>query len=234
MTTDADDGRTSPLVKGHYYEDGARWERDIYRRLELSRNSWRVVSVVLCLALFGALWSLLALIPLKSTEVVTLLVDKATGFVEVARPLEEGGPISQREAVTQAAIVRYIRARETYDPPALRDNFELASLLSAANGQQGADRTLLSRQCRQSGEALGSDGTHQGLRQERELSDERLDAKPKNAGDGRRALHDDAHHGARANRSALGGERALSLHERTDEKRMAFRQSARLPGDRIS
>jgi len=56
---------------------------------------------------------------------------------------------------------------------------------------------------------LGSDGTHQGLRQERELSDERLDAKPKNAGDGRCALHDDAHHGARANRSALGGERAL-------------------------
>ena len=67
---------------------------------------------------------------------MTLLVDKATGFVEVARPLEEGGPISQREAVTQAAIVRYIRARETYDPPALRDNFELASLLSAATASK--------------------------------------------------------------------------------------------------
>ena len=60
MTTDADDGRTSPLVKGHYYEDGARWERDIYRRLELSRNSWRVVSVVLIvwrsLARSGRCW----------------------------------------------------------------------------------------------------------------------------------------------------------------------------------
>ena len=66
-----------------------------------------------------------------------MLVDKATGFVEVARPLEEGGPISEREAVTQANIVRYIRARETYDPPALRDNFELASLLSA--GQASKD-----------------------------------------------------------------------------------------------
>ncbi len=51
--------------------------------------------------------------------------------------MEEGGPISQREAVTQANIVRYIRARETYDPPALRDNFELASLLSA--GQASKD-----------------------------------------------------------------------------------------------
>ena len=134
-------------------------------------TAWRVVSVVLCLALFGALWSLLALIPLKSTEVVTLLVDKATGFVEVARPLEEGGPISQREAVTQAAIVRYIRARETYDPPALRDNFELASLLSAATASKELTELYSPGESKQSGEALGSDGTHQGLRQERELPD---------------------------------------------------------------
>jgi type IV secretion system protein VirB8 len=32
------------LVKDSYYHDGARWERDVYRRLELSRNAWRVVA----------------------------------------------------------------------------------------------------------------------------------------------------------------------------------------------
>ena len=63
-------------------------------------------------------------------------MDKATGYVEVARPLESGGPISEREAVTQANIVRFIRARETYDPPALRDNFELAALLSAGSASK--------------------------------------------------------------------------------------------------
>jgi len=126
-----------PLVKGAYYEDGARWERDIYRRLELSRNAWRIVSALLGLGLAMGLAALWQLVPLKSTEVVTLVVDKGTGFVEVARPLEQGGPISEREAITQANIVRYIRARETYDPPALRDNFELASLLSA--GQASKD-----------------------------------------------------------------------------------------------
>jgi type IV secretion system protein VirB8 len=129
--------RQAPLVSDCYFHDGARWERDIYRRLELSRNAWRVVAALLGLALVAGLGLLWQLVPLKSVEVVTLLVDKATGFVEVARPLEEGGPISEREAVTQANIVRYIRVRETYDPPALRDNFELASLLSA--GQASKD-----------------------------------------------------------------------------------------------
>jgi type IV secretion system protein VirB8 len=125
-----------PLVNDAYYHDGARWERDIYRRLELSRNAWRVVASLMGLALLAALVALFMLIPLKSTEVVTLLVDKATGYVEVARPIENGGPISERESVTQANIVRFIRARETYDPPALRDNFELASLLSSGNASK--------------------------------------------------------------------------------------------------
>jgi type IV secretion system protein VirB8 len=125
------------MVKDSYYHDGARWERDVYRRLAISRNAWRVVAVVALICLAIGLVGLALLIPLKTTEVVTLVVDKSTGFTEIARPLEEGGPISQREAVTQANIVRYIRARETYDPPALRDNFELAGLLSA--GQASKD-----------------------------------------------------------------------------------------------
>jgi type IV secretion system protein VirB8 len=136
MSEDVQAGGRSPLVSDSYYHDGARWERDIYRRLELSRNAWRVVASLVGLALLAALVALFMLIPLKSTEVVTLLVDKATGYVEVARPLESGGPISEREAVTQANIVRFIRARETYDPPALRDNFELASLLSSGSASK--------------------------------------------------------------------------------------------------
>ncbi|RTL79054.1 MAG: type VI secretion protein [Hyphomicrobiales bacterium] len=136
MSDDVQAGGRSPLVNDSYFHDGARWERDIYRRLELSRNAWRVVASLMSLALLAALLALFMLIPLKSTEVVTLLVDKATGYVEVARPLERGGPISEREAVTQANIVRFIRARETYDPPALRDNFELASLLSSGSASK--------------------------------------------------------------------------------------------------
>jgi len=120
----------TPDIDKNYYEDGVRWETAVYRSILWSRNIWRTISVLLGLALILALAALYALIPLKSLEVVTLLVDKTTGFVEVARPLEAGGELTQRESVTRANIVRYIRARETYDPKGLRDNFDMASLYS--------------------------------------------------------------------------------------------------------
>jgi type IV secretion system protein VirB8 len=114
-----------------YFEDGVKWETAVYRSVLISRNAWRTVSLLLGAALIVALGTLYALVPLKSLEVVTLLVDKTTGHVEIARPLEPQGEMTQRESVTRANIVRYIRSRETYDPRGLRDNFELASLLSS-------------------------------------------------------------------------------------------------------
>jgi type IV secretion system protein VirB8 len=175
MAEKADAPVDGALVKDSYYHDGARWERDIYRRLELSRNAWRLVAIGSLACLGIGLVGLALLIPLKSTEVVTLVVDKATGFTQVARPLEEGGPISQREAVTQANIVRYIRARETYDPPALRDNFELAALLSAGPAEPD--------------EALRRQRQNSGHRRERQLPDGRLDEQSEEPCYRGRALH---------------------------------------------
>lgn len=43
------------------------------------------------------------------------------------------GDLDQSEAVTAMSVVRYLRARETYDPPAIKDNFELAQLLSTGD-----------------------------------------------------------------------------------------------------
>lgn len=130
QTNERQNGSDEDPVGKSYYRDGERWEQEVYRKVALSRDVWRIVAVCLGAGVAVALGVLWELVPLKSTEVVVLEVDKTTGFTQVARPLEEGGPISERDAVTQAFIVRYIRARETYDPPALRDNFELASLLS--------------------------------------------------------------------------------------------------------
>jgi type IV secretion system protein VirB8 len=61
-----------------------------------------------------------------------VVVDKATGFVEVKRPMAEGA-LTQDEAVTMFNVVRYIKARETYDPKALKDNFDLAQLLASGD-----------------------------------------------------------------------------------------------------
>ena len=189
MAEKADAPAEGALVKDSYYHDGARWERDVYRRLELSRNAWRLVAIGSLACLGIGLVGLALLIPLKSTEVVTLVVDKATGFTQVARPLEEGGPISQREAVTQANIVRYIRARETYDPPALRDNFELAALLSAGQVEQGPSGRIFGIEPAEPDEALRRQRQNSGHRRERQLPDGRLDEQSEEPCYRGRALH---------------------------------------------
>ena len=122
---------TKPVARKEYYSEGERWESAVYRTVEWSRNAWRAMAIVEAGCLMASCAALAMLVPLKSFEVVTLMVDKTTGFVEVARPLEPDGPLTRNEAVTKANIVRFVRARETYDPKGLRDNFDMASLYSS-------------------------------------------------------------------------------------------------------
>lgn len=126
-----------PAVIDHkYYADGERWEKSVYRSVAISRGVWRTVAICMgatSVAAIGLLWVML---PLKSFDVVVLEVDKTTGYVEASQPLRAGGDLTQNEAVTRANIVRFIRARETYDPKGLRDNFELASLYSTGKAAQ--------------------------------------------------------------------------------------------------
>jgi len=119
-------------VDPRYYADGATWEHDIARRNRNSRAlAWIVASVMSVVAIV-ALGVPALLVPLKSYEPYMVVVDKATGFVEVKRPMAEGA-LTQDEAVTMFNVVRYIKARETYDPKALKDNFDLAQLLASGD-----------------------------------------------------------------------------------------------------
>lgn len=117
-------------VDPRYYAEGVRWEEDTYRSLRRSRSiAWAITG------LFGAttvlsLGCLALLLPLKQFEPYVVTVDRTTGYLEVARALKPGD-LSQDEAVTAANLVRFLKARETYDPRLLKDNYDLAQLLSA-------------------------------------------------------------------------------------------------------
>lgn len=127
-------------VDSSYYHQGERWETSVYRSVAVSRGAWRGIALVLGCCLIAALIALVLLIPLKSFEVVTLAVDKTTGFVEVMRPLADAGDLTQNESVTRANIVRFLRARETYDPRGLRDNYELAGLFSGGVAREALEK----------------------------------------------------------------------------------------------
>jgi type IV secretion system protein VirB8 len=115
-----------------YYQEGGTWEEDrtLWKNSSLS-IAWIIAAVMTIIAL-GAIVSLASLAPLKTFEPYMIVVDKSSGFVEVKRPMAEGA-LSQDEAVTMFNVVRYVKARETYDPKALKDNFDLAQLLSTGD-----------------------------------------------------------------------------------------------------
>ena len=125
-----------PVLDGRYYQDGERWENSIYRTTAASRSAWRAVAVFAVVAVACATGIIVMMVPLKTVEIQIVEVDRNTGFVEMKRPLEEGGVLSQNEAVTQSNIVRFIRARETYDPKGLGDNYDLAQLFSTGAASQ--------------------------------------------------------------------------------------------------
>ena len=122
----------APGVDPRYYAEGATWEHDLARRNRNSRALAWIVATVMTIVAVVALATLALLVPLKTYEPYMVVVDRATGFVEVKRPMAEG-PLTQDEAVTTFNVVRYVKARETYDPKALKDNFDLAQLLATGD-----------------------------------------------------------------------------------------------------
>lgn len=127
-----------PRIDSRYYEEAASWERDRVRAARFSRALAWTVAALFALIAMGCVGVLALVVPLKSFEPYMVLVDKTTGYVEVKRALAPGD-LHEDEAITTANVVRYIRARETYDPKALKDNFDLAQLL--ATGEAARDLT---------------------------------------------------------------------------------------------
>ncbi len=113
-----------------YYEAGEVWEQEIYLSLKTSRNRAWIMSGILGGIAVLCLIALIIVLPLKSVEPFVVTVDRNTGYTEVTRPLGEG-TLQQDEAVIQFDLVRYLNARETYNPAVLEQNYTLAQSLSS-------------------------------------------------------------------------------------------------------
>lgn len=126
---------TPPVNLAAYWTAGASWEAELYRKERRSRRIAWTVATIAGISTALSLSALNLLIPLKQFEAVVVVADKTTGFVEVARSLAES-KLSENDAIKTANIVRYIRSRETYDPRALKDNYDLAQLYSTGQASE--------------------------------------------------------------------------------------------------
>lgn len=139
-----------------YWQGGLSWEMELYRKERRSRKlAWTIAGISGGIAL-ASVTALNLLIPLKQFEPYVVTVDKTTGFLEIARALRPGD-LAQDEAVTTANVVRYVRARETYNPRQLKDNYDLAQLYSTGQASTDLRREFEPSNPQSKDKALGRD-----------------------------------------------------------------------------
>lgn len=105
------------------------WATSVTGDLERSsRRAWLVAIIAAIIALLEAV-ALVYLIPLKSVEPYTLLVDRQTGNVEALAPLDTQ-VVTADTALTRSFLVQYVIARESFTFDNLQSDFQKVSLWS--------------------------------------------------------------------------------------------------------
>lgn len=121
--------QTTRAALDAYYREGGSWAADREARLDRSqRTAWIIAAVAVVAALVMAI-ALVVMLPLKTVETRTLLVDRQTGYVQQLNPVNPE-KIAPDTALTQSFLVQYVIARESFDIDALQHNYRRAVLWS--------------------------------------------------------------------------------------------------------
>lgn len=125
-----------------YYAEASGWAADAAESARKSRRTaWTVAGVAAGVAALEAL-ALASLMPLKTVQPYVVTVDRQTGNVQMAQGLVPGGALTQNQAVTQAALVNYVLARETFDATDIKENYRRVQLWSAPEAREAYVREL--------------------------------------------------------------------------------------------
>lgn len=117
-----------------YYKEAESWAGDRQQELRKSRKvAWMVAAGACAVAVLEAL-ALVLLVPLKTVEPYTLLVDRNTGFVQAVRPLDEQR-VTGDTALTQSLLVQYVTQREGFAEDSVQSSYRHVTLWSAENAR---------------------------------------------------------------------------------------------------
>jgi len=121
------------------YEES--WSESVTAGLERSnKRAWIVAIIAAIIALLEAV-ALVYLIPLKSVEPYTLLVDRQTGHVEALAPLD-AQVIEPDAALTRSFLVQYVIARESFSADGLQSDYRKVALMSVGEARQRYERSM--------------------------------------------------------------------------------------------
>lgn len=119
-----------------YYKEAGSWAHDQIAALHRSRRTaWTIAAAAAGLALLEGI-ALVVLMPLKTVEPYTLMVDRTTGYVQQLRPLAPS-QITPDQALVQSMLAQYVIARESFDATVLQSNYRKVGLWSADSARAG-------------------------------------------------------------------------------------------------
>ncbi len=111
------------------------WAVSASDRLERSRRIAWIVAAISTAITFMLAIALILLMPLKTVEPYTLLVDRQTGHVEALAPLDEQ-IVGADEALTRSFLVQYVISRESFDIDNLKEDYRKVGLWSSGDARQ--------------------------------------------------------------------------------------------------
>jgi len=117
-----------------YYAQAESWAKSEADGARKARNLAFMVAGAAGLIAVAEAIALMSLVPLKSTSVVPVLVDRQTGFVQV---LNKDGSQSLRAdtALTRSMLAQYVAAREGFDITTLRADYRRVMLWSGGQAR---------------------------------------------------------------------------------------------------
>lgn len=119
-------------IEGEEIDVADSWSASVTEGLERSRRTaWIIAGVASAVALL-AMIALVILLPLKTVEPYTLLVDRHTGHVEALAPLDED-MVAPTTALTRSLLAQYVIARESFERTSLQRDYRKTMLWSAGD-----------------------------------------------------------------------------------------------------
>lgn len=130
-----------PDLEFHEQALEASWSASVTDDYERSnRRAWTVAILASVIALLLAI-ALIILLPLKTVEPYTILVDRQTGNVEALKPISEQA-IAPDTALTRSMLVQYVTARESFTADNLQEDYRRVSLMSAGKVRERYQREI--------------------------------------------------------------------------------------------
>lgn len=118
-----------------YLRSSDEWSTDRERAWRLAlRTAWICAGILGLVALAEAI-AIMTMLPLKTVEPYTLLVDRQTGYVQALKPMDREA-LAPDKALTRSMLAQYVIARESFDIDSLKEDYRKVTLWSSGEARE--------------------------------------------------------------------------------------------------